>query len=191
MSEKSRLLATIISSSAYLTCSMKGSLLIVLAHQKRRGGESRDNGPLTKTTRGAGFSWNHPSWYLPWFYLSLIWTFLFLPSWLAKDRSDQRVYTRITLRTDAGQPPPPCPSSYIEKTRPTSPRSVCSILPYLSVCIIDHRAGGERLCESSQCKTTGGAARSLGQTIQNVTNFHTRRNRQKIWRTYLNATLAN
>jgi hypothetical protein len=35
-----------------------------------------------------GFSWNHPKWYLPWFYLSLIWTFLFLPSWLAKDRSD-------------------------------------------------------------------------------------------------------
>jgi hypothetical protein len=34
-----------------------------------------------------GFSWNHPSWYLPWFYLSIIWTFLFLPSWLAKDRS--------------------------------------------------------------------------------------------------------
>ncbi len=43
----------------------------------------------------SGFSWNHPSWYLPWFYLSIIWTFLFLPSWLAKDRLEYCLYEKF------------------------------------------------------------------------------------------------
>jgi len=38
----------------------------------------------------AGFSWRHPLFYLPWLNLFLVWGVLFLPSWLAKDRSMSR-----------------------------------------------------------------------------------------------------
>ena len=159
---------------------MKGSLFIVLTHQKG-GGEISWQCPINEDHVWCRILLEPPE-LVPALVLPLPHLDLPLPTQLAGQGQVRpiRVYTRITLRPDTGQPPPPCPSSYIEKTHPTSPRSVCSILPYLSVCIIDHRAGGERLCESSQCKTTGGAARSLGQTLQNVTNFHTRRNRQKI-----------
>jgi len=38
----------------------------------------------------AGFSLNHPLYYAPWVCLFLVWTCLFYPSWLAKDRSMSR-----------------------------------------------------------------------------------------------------
>jgi len=49
----------------------------------------------------AGFCWNHPLWWLPWLWLSIIWTFLNYPSWLAKDNSMSRYpqwakYTSVT-----------------------------------------------------------------------------------------------
>ena len=40
-------------------------------------------------------------------------------------------------------------------TNPTAPRLICSVLHYLSICITAHRAGGERLGESTFFKTTG------------------------------------
>ena len=60
-------------------------------------------------------------------------------------------------------------------TLPTSLRSVCSILHYLSVCITAVSAGGERLGESFLRKTKGWAVRSksdiysLGQGLHWVT----------------------
>jgi len=38
----------------------------------------------------AGFVWNHPLWWWPWLWLVVVWTCLFYPSWLAKDRSMSR-----------------------------------------------------------------------------------------------------
>jgi len=38
----------------------------------------------------AGFSCNHPLYYVPWVNLLIVWTCLFYPSWLAKDRSMSR-----------------------------------------------------------------------------------------------------
>ena len=37
-----------------------------------------------------GFVWNHPLWWSPWLWLVVVWTCLFYPSWLAKDRSMSR-----------------------------------------------------------------------------------------------------
>ena len=34
--------------------------------------------------------WNHPLWWWPWLWLVTVWTCLFYPSWLAKDRSMSR-----------------------------------------------------------------------------------------------------
>jgi len=38
----------------------------------------------------AGFSWNHPNGLFPWIQLIVVWSGLFFPSWLAKDRSMSR-----------------------------------------------------------------------------------------------------
>ena len=54
----------------------------------------------------------------------------------------QRIY--ILLKTDTTPP-----SSLTKLPHPTSPRLLCSILHYLSVCITAHRAGGERLGETT------------------------------------------
>ena len=43
----------------------------------------------------------------------------------------------------------------LKKSRLTSPRLLCSILHYLSVCVTAHRSGWERLGESTFFKTTG------------------------------------
>merc|ERR1712002_110535 len=38
----------------------------------------------------AAFCWNHPLWWFPWTWLVTVWTCLFYPSWLAKDKSMSR-----------------------------------------------------------------------------------------------------
>merc|ERR1712142_798601 len=38
----------------------------------------------------AAFCWNHQLWWFPWFWLVTVWTVLFYPSWLAKDKSMTR-----------------------------------------------------------------------------------------------------
>ena len=38
----------------------------------------------------SAFCWQHPHWWFPWSQLMIVWTCLFYPSWLAKDRSMSR-----------------------------------------------------------------------------------------------------
>jgi len=49
----------------------------------------------------AAFAWNHPAWWWSWSQLLVVWTVLFYPSWLAKDRSMSRYkeWTKYTTNT--------------------------------------------------------------------------------------------
>merc|ERR1712020_671007 len=51
----------------------------------------------------AAFAWNHPTWWWSWSQLLIVWTLLFYPSWLAKDRSMSRYkeWSRYTSNTGA------------------------------------------------------------------------------------------
>ena len=63
-------------------------------------------------------------------------------------------------------------SSSMGSTLPTSLRSVCSILHYLSVCITAVSAGGERLGESFLRKTKVGGAVHSKSDIYSLTAVH-------------------
>ena len=64
------------------------------------------------------------------------------------------------------------PLSYKKSTHPTSPRYVCSILHFLSVCITAERAGRERLGESTFCKTMGGGMLAVLRVINIIFLLH-------------------
>ena len=50
----------------------------------------------------SAFAWNHPVWWWSWSQLLVVWTVLFYPSWLAKDRYKEWSRSRYTSHTGTG-----------------------------------------------------------------------------------------